>query len=261
MRAILLATLLSSSSSLVHGHPTASPVPRGLTRRTVDLNAFRIPLVAKYTNATEVAVDPPVVSLAKKRGSSSAKRDDYVDVATELVKKTVSDSTTFRLVSDHYIGNNGVAHVNFKQTANGLDIDNADFNVNVAADGTIFSFGNSFFTGEVPSAAPIQKREVVGPVEALQGAAEVLQLPVSATSATAEPAEGEEVYSIKGSSGAVSDPEARLVYFQTEDGTLKLTWRVETDILDNWLLTYIDAQTNKEVHAVVDYSADASYRV
>jgi extracellular elastinolytic metalloproteinase len=67
---------------------------------------------------------------------------------------------------------------------------------------------------------------------------------------------------LKGTSGAVSDPEAKLVYLVKEDGTLVLTWRVETDIMDNWLLTYVDAATSQEVHAVVDYVADiATYQV
>lgn len=50
------------------------------------------------------------------------------------------------------------------------------------------------------------------------------------------------------------------MYLQ-QDGQLKLTYRVETDILSNWLLTYVDANTKEEVHAVVDWAADASYSV
>jgi extracellular elastinolytic metalloproteinase len=46
-----------------------------------------------------------------------------------------------------------------------------------------------------------------------------------------------------------------------KDGKLVLTWRVETDIMSNWLLTYVDAATNEEIHGVVDYSADATYQV
>jgi extracellular elastinolytic metalloproteinase len=61
---------------------------------------------------------------------------------------------------------------------------------------------------------------------------------------------------LKGTSGAVSDPEARLVYLAKEDGTLSLTWRVETDVVDNWLLTYVDATTGQEIHGVVDYVSD-----
>lgn len=56
---------------------------------------------------------------------------DYVGTATALIK-SVAPGITFRLVDDHYIGANGIAHVYFKQTANGVDIDNAAFNVNVS---------------------------------------------------------------------------------------------------------------------------------
>jgi extracellular elastinolytic metalloproteinase len=51
------------------------------------------------------------------------------------------------------------------------------------------------------------------------------------------------------------------VYLQTSDGTLTLTWRVETDLLDNWLLSYVDAAGASEVLGVVDYVSDASYTV
>jgi extracellular elastinolytic metalloproteinase len=59
----------------------------------------------------------------------------------------------------------------------------------------------------------------------------------------------------------VSDPKARLVYlYDGED--LKLTWRVETDVEDNWLLTYVDASSTTEIVGVVDYVSDlATYEV
>jgi len=87
----------------------------------------------------------------------------------------------------------------------------------------------------------------------------ILQLPVKGAAA-AKPAGGKEQYVLKGTSGAVSDPEARLMYF-IKDGKLVLTWRVETDINDNWLLSYIDATTNKEIQGVVDYVQHAKYLV
>lgn len=130
----------------------------------------------------------------------------------------------------------------------------------MAQDGTVFSYGNSFFTGQIP-ANPLVKREFSDPIVALKGASEQLQLPVTAESATAEPTDTIESYIVKGTSGAVKDPEAKLVYLVKPDGTLALTWRVETDILDNWLLTYIDANTNQEIHGVVDYVAEATFKV
>lgn len=59
----------------------------------------------------------------------------------------------------------------------------------------------------------------------------------------------------------MSDPKAKLVYFVKPDGKLALSWRVETDIEDNWLLSYVDANSEETVHGVVDYVAEADYQV
>jgi extracellular elastinolytic metalloproteinase len=49
---------------------------------------------------------------------------------------------------------------------------------------------------------------------------------------------------------------------RTSETDLKLTWRVETDVLDNWLLSYVDAADNSEIHGVIDYVSDiATYEV
>ncbi|KAF2713894.1 extracellular metallo proteinase 1 [Pleomassaria siparia CBS 279.74] len=244
MHSILLACFLTTA--LVGAHPGHDSI----SRRTVDLNAFRLEAASLYVNAS-IAESLTAVHRIK--------RGDYLETATELAKSVVPGAT-FRVVEDHYVGSNGLAHVNLKQTANGIDIDNANFNINVAKDGSIFSYGNSFFTGSTPS-NPLLKRDFSDPLIALKTATDTLQLPVKSEKATAEALEGKETFVLKGTSGAVKDPEAKLVYLVKADGTLALTWRIETDILTNWLLTYVDAGTNQEVHGVVDYSADAVYQV
>jgi extracellular elastinolytic metalloproteinase len=118
MHSTLLASFLSIV--LVGAHPTGHD--DSLHRRAVDLNAFRLKAASEYVNASITESLPSV---------RRAKRGDYVETATELVK-TVVNGATFRVVEDHYIGSSGIAHVNLKQTANGIDIDNADFNVNVS---------------------------------------------------------------------------------------------------------------------------------
>lgn len=130
----------------------------------------------------------------------------------------------------------------------------------------MFSHGNSFYTGPIPEASPLKKRDFKDSLTALAGASSVLQLGVSADGATAEATDRVETYTIKGASGAVNDPEARLVYFVKDDGTLTLTWRVETDVSSDWLLSYVDAETTSKVYGVVNYVAnavdvDASYKV
>ncbi|KAH9884367.1 Fungalysin metallopeptidase-domain-containing protein [Xylariomycetidae sp. FL2044] len=248
MRSAILLGLLGASLP-AHGHPT-SGFKANLRRRTADLNAYRVTQVSEYANKAKVSANPALRLL---------KRSSYVDTATELVKQ-VAPGIEFRLVPDHYVGTNGIAHVNFKQTAHGLDIDNADFNVNVAADGTVFSYGNSFFKGAIPEESPLRTRQHMDAVQALSGATSILELPVTGE-ATAEAAEGTETYTLTGTSGAQKDPEARLVYLVKSDGELALTWRVETDILDNWLLSYVDANSNEQVHGVVDWVAEATYEV
>ena len=119
MRAALLTTLASLGAIGIHAHPTSHT----LSRRVVDLDAFRMKIKTEYKNSNDVLLDPSIPSLTKRATAE--------DIATDLVK-TIAPGATFRLSGDHYVGTNGVAHFYFKQTANGLDIDNADFNVNVS---------------------------------------------------------------------------------------------------------------------------------
>lgn len=109
----------------------------------------------------------------------------------------------------------------------------------------------------MPSSSPLKKRDFKDAVTALSGASSILDLGVSADGATAEATDRIETYSIKGTSGAVSDPEARLVYYVQSDGTLALTWRVETDVSSDWLLSYVNAETTDQVHSVINYVSQA----
>jgi hypothetical protein len=91
----------------------------------VDVDKYRLQTTADYV---------PSFGLPRKNGSSPTEFNgvNYVTTATLFVQ-TIMPNATFRLVGDHYIGVNGIGHVYFKQSANGLDIDNADFNVNVSS--------------------------------------------------------------------------------------------------------------------------------
>ncbi|KAH8666865.1 extracellular metallo proteinase mep [Xylariales sp. PMI_506] len=251
MRYSLLASLIVGASLSVNAHPTdhTAAYKSGLNKRSVDLNAYRTTGTSAYSNVVDTTANAAFTALTVS---------DPVDTATELVKSTYPEAE-FRFVQS-YTSNNGITHAYFKQTIHGLDVDNADFNVNIGKDGSVFSFGHNFFTGAVPAVSPLTKRSFVDPTVALTGATGILSLPVTGT-ATAEAVEGKEAYKLRGTSGAQSDPEARLMYYVKQDGGLALTWRVETDILDNWLLTYVDAETNGAVHGVVDYVAEATFEV
>lgn len=247
MRSFWLLGLLGASIS-VSAHPRTSKTYQsyktGVQKRSTNIEDYRIGTGAVYTNGNEA------VAQGLYRRTSS----NYVDAATQLVKTTVPGAE-FRQVQDHYVSANGIAHVYFKQTIHGIDVDNADFNVNVNPDGSIFSFGHSFFTGSTPDVNPLTKRSFVDPSAALSTVAKILNLPITGD-ASASGLDGVERYLLSGVTGAQSDPEARLVYLVKGDKPA-LTWRVETDVLDNWLLSYVDAVTNEEILGVIDYVSEA----
>lgn len=242
----LLAVGVLASGALAHPKPET-----GLARRDIDLTKFALEASPTYVNSEAAATEKKVTIV---------KNADYVQAAKDLVKQ-LFPGATYELSEDHYVGANGVAHVNFKQTAHGIVIDNADFNVNVDKDGSIFSYGHSFYSGKLPEASPLQKRDFVRPEEAIKGVAKVLGLPVQVDGAAAEPKEEKEVYGIKNTSGTRREPNAKLTYFVKPDGTLALAWRVETDIGSHWLQSYIDANTNSDVFGVADWVSQATYEV
>lgn len=51
------------------------------------------------------------------------------------------------------------------------------------------------------------------------------------------------------------------MYYVADDGQVKLTWRLETDLDDNYMITYADAYSPEQVLATVDYVQDATYNV
>lgn len=120
MRSSLLCSLLGASL-LAGAQPSAKP-GNNVQRRVVDLKSLRLNTNSQYINHKASKADQSLKLL--KPGS-------YVETATELVKK-VTPNAEFRLTKDHYIGTNGVAHVYFRQMVNGLDVGNANFNVNVS---------------------------------------------------------------------------------------------------------------------------------
>lgn len=95
-RLVLLSFLGVALSHPAHVHKPWKP---SLSKRTVDLEQYRLPINASYTGAAATTADPA--------GTKLLRRESYVDTATALVQKVVPDAE-FR-VADSYVGTNGVA--------------------------------------------------------------------------------------------------------------------------------------------------------
>lgn len=123
------ATSVGVASLLVTrvlGHPAAAQ--HAHSKRGIDISSYRLKGQSAYSDVAKTGE----LSLPPSFGEAS-----YTDTAAALVKE-LFPKAEYRLVADHYIGNDGVGHVVFKQQVHGIDIDNADFNVNVSG----LSMGN-----------------------------------------------------------------------------------------------------------------------
>lgn len=94
------------------------------TFQNVDELGLHLPSRAKYVSSREIKHTPGFAN-------SAAEISDYLLAAARFVNLTFPNAT-FRLVDDHYVGDNHVAHVNFRQTIHGIDVDNADLDINVS---------------------------------------------------------------------------------------------------------------------------------
>lgn len=92
---------------------------------------------------------------------------------------------------------------------------------------------------------------------------DTLSLPVSKADAAVQDSgvTTQGPHTITGTTGAQEDPRAELVYFVKQDGSLALTWRVETRMEDEWLFSYVDAEDESAVLGVVDFISFATYEV
>lgn len=126
MRLTTAAALVALLPCTTLAHPALVSSRRDINGRAVNFDTFRLGTKADYSNSGLTTKSGVAANVA----ASLSKRGTYLETAQALVKQVVPGSE-FRVVDDHYVGGNGVAHVNFKQVVHGLDIDNADFNVNV----------------------------------------------------------------------------------------------------------------------------------
>ncbi|KAJ6789113.1 hypothetical protein PWT90_08947 [Aphanocladium album] len=249
----LTAVLLALGATAASAH--AVHASGGLNGKSIDVRKFAMPDLAHYS--------PNYSKDKSKRQINLPRNAPPVDAALAFVKKR-APGVEFRMADDYYTSTSGITHVNFKQTLHGIDIDNADFKANIGSDGDIFSFSNNFFAGELPSAGPLAQTDLTSPISALQGAAKILGFSIDATKSTVEPdSTTNHTYIVKSVSGVNRDPVLKLAYVVDGDGKLQLTWRVETDIIHNWLRSYVDAKTNGKIYGVYDhvFSFSSSFKV
>ncbi|KAF5019948.1 hypothetical protein F66182_8045 [Fusarium sp. NRRL 66182] len=246
--------MVSFSALLICLAAVASAYPPTLTstsvaKRQALINSHKLETHSKYITYIE---GQRVKSILKRAETPDI---DYVQIATLKLREMAPDAT-FRLIDDHYIGTNGVAHVNFQQVVDGIDVENANFNVNILKSGDILSHGDSFTP--VTQSSELETKDVqIQPLAAFRAAVRLLQLPITGA-ANARIETTSSGYKVQGVEGTLEEPTVKLAYVH-KASQLVLAWRVEVDIESNLLVTYVDATTGAAVIGVVDYTSAATY--
>jgi extracellular elastinolytic metalloproteinase len=224
---------------------------------------------------------------------------------TDVINRFLKDR--FQLSSEEYIiknvyrsSHNLMTHVYIRQVLNGLEVSNGDMNVNIHQNGTIISFGTSFYQGKKPMMNPsflqladagkasekqqhtkfsgynqrqqkftadnYDQSPLLTPQEALSILYAYLELPIpiiETLTVAIDDITGKLNSNIKfiNVPFAKSDVPVTPVYIQVNNGTdIKLAWDVELELEENWYHGQIDAERG-EIHALVDWVADAQYGV
>ena len=201
---------------------------------------------------------------------ANKKREDYIESVIDLVTQK-EQNAAFRILDDHYEGTNGVRHVYLKQTHNGVDIANADMNVNVGLspafdqlntyslqvgpDGSIVSFGSSFVKGKFSvDSEPLEPESAL---RALEAVADKLDLQINVVSAAMQK-QSELKYTFDGSEWTAS---AEFKYYKMPNQGLKPVWMVLTFLSSGWRTTFVSAVSPEDIVASINHVRQASYEV
>ncbi|KAF4549268.1 Fungalysin metallopeptidase (M36)-like protein [Elsinoe fawcettii] len=242
----IIAIAAAVSSVAAHPRPQVEGRPGRISRSIDD---FQPQGFTQYVNKDEVPAD-----LVGGRFSG-----DY-EAAAEAFVAQQFPGVTLRKADSSYQGSNGIGHVFFRQQINGVDLDNADVNVNVARDGSIFSFGSSVYTGEAPAEAP-SVDALIRPAQALERVRSTFDLPGGLSSVPLNP-DGTGRFRAGEAAGLESAAKIELVYYRPTADSVVPAWRVETDTGDAWLTSYIQADGDVDnILSVSDYTSHSTFSV
>jgi len=223
----------------------------------VPILAWTLPLFAKiaergqagYLTSQPSAKDPMEIAVDFIRGEGLKQGLTTADLGDVVLLS--------RTVSQH----NQTTHIHLRQRLGGIEIANADANVNVSRDGLVISMGNRFVTGL--SRKTNLRTPRLSAAEALLQAARELDLSVTAPLVALESPQGAARNTRIGGNGLSLDPiPVNLAYYALESGAVRLTWEfvLRTPDQQHWWNLWVDASSGS-VLAKVDWIARDAYRV
>src|SRR6185436_371126 len=154
---------------------------------------------------------------------------------------TAADIQDFVVTDQYTSGHNGVTHIYLRQRYEGIEVVNANINVNVAADGSIISLGNSFLPGL--AASIVGESASWDAADAVTAACLHLGHWVGQRPTVTVNKGGAAAEQLLDEPGVSDDPiPAKLVYQPVGPGVVRLAWQVEINETggDHWWNMTVD---------------------
>lgn len=253
----------------------------GVTTQTATVNVVGDTTVEQTETFTVILSNPVGALISDATGLGVINDDDtnttplapadalaaatsYLEANAADLGLTLEDVQNFEVTAQHGSDHNGVTHIYLRQTYQGLQIVDADINLNVGADGSILSVYDSFVSDVASlglSATPVRTVDQVfstlgtelveviandhghGHFGDVEGAEEV----------AAEEEVSEELVLVR------TEIPDRLQWVKTDDGGLELVWTINVqEGVSGWYDASASA-TNGEVLHNVSYTANATY--
>lgn len=201
----------------------------------------------------------PVSRASESEGAGSSSSSNPVDIALDHARKqrealglTEADVADLLVIDVVRSQHTGMTHVYLRQRHEGLEVQDANMTVNVAADGTVIHAPSRFLPNLASIASGIA---ALGPAEAVAAAAVHLDLeltePLEVLHAGGDPAR-ETILSEGGI--ALSPISAKLVYQPIGADAMRLAWNLEIEEIsqEHWWNVSVDAET-ADLLAKYDY--------
>lgn len=187
---------------------------------------------------------------------------DYLRSNASDFGLTAADFDQVNVWSNYVTDTTGVTHVSLRQMLNGLDVEGANFNVNVAADGSIINVGGGFVSDIARFSA-----EIVNPyldaLTAAKLAADQLDLTPLGAFEYVQPPSGAAQSSIIAAAGiSLEDIPAHLHYVAISDTEVELAWDLTIQTPDgaHWFNLSVGTHSGV-IAAATDYGHHADYNV
>nr|AAW31592.1 zinc-dependent metalloprotease [Zoophthora radicans] len=189
-----------------------------------------------------------------------------LEPAKFFVQTKLGFNTNDYIIKNSYTsGHNKVTHIYLRQKVDGKEVYNADINLNVAEDGQILSYGDSFYRKPSKGNSLIKNNvkfpeNMATATESVESLLDHLKIAKNGPIVEApQDFDGSEDLKLKNVPGAVQDVKAAQGWIQLENGSLEPVWDFKLELKEDYFHAHVSGVTKKTV-SLINWVSKASYK-